>query len=696
MSKITLELLTNHNDYTNQRYIELPLVNHVQKRLERFVYLDHVDSQAIPLDYIESPAIDSAYNVAIVNRGYQVSANASFISDQYQHIDTIQGVSYTTPYSNVLMTNVSFYDQNSEEHPLFWKHTLPTNTVNVKVEVIENGNMLSEGEGYKLDLDSLSIYTNYFNFFDESTGAYRLYFITSTDSSGTQTKTLLNPVPVIEEASWEDIDPETGDLFDGRSLYTKERNTSGYTFYFNVAGKYWIRPISTSLIECRGPIGRTASNAWYLRVTQADITTITNGATRRYWMPEFFTQPYQPSYPYIYSSYGDAIYVNEKVISATRGSLAISPTDGRNLSIYIYDFSGTLLAVWTTNSSLHGKRYSNTKILYDSTKIIGWDNQSGLIFLSDSLLPSWDFYAEYYYKADDLEITGIDLNPIQNRDLLHQSIVLYLVPNTSSTEKAVQYLILDKDGTIIYTSQKKSISYPNLQLLNADNSYNNNTVIGMKYISELTSDTFINNYCVGFDNQYAYMIIAEVSVINLVTLDDANVYDVRRQGYSFANPTASYLKNPKALYSDLGYGEVGQRIPNNAVVAQLPLDLLTEYGGVLEREQASQYAKRYLPAGVYCIIEWIFPYTSFEVDNTIEKKITISCTWEGSRYNYCIYRRFADLEEWQLIEEGKPAPKELFLFSEVFENSGDLVYYQVRLKDAYEYPSYFTVSARIS
>ena len=56
------------------------------------------------------------------------------------------------------------------------------------------------------------LYTNYTNYFEESTGKYNLYFVSGVDLQGVAFNELLNLIPVFKEASWEDVDLESGEL----------------------------------------------------------------------------------------------------------------------------------------------------------------------------------------------------------------------------------------------------------------------------------------------------------------------------------------------------------------------------------------------------------------------------------------------------------------------------------------------------
>jgi hypothetical protein len=220
MSQFTLELITSHDSsYQLQTYIDLGIVSHVHKRIETFRFLDDVASSGVPLDYLETSELDSARNVFIADRTHGVPANSASKLDTHVGHDQVSTNSFSSSYSQILISNQVFVDEHNQLRPLFYKHVLPLKTKTIHLESVEFGNRTTTPTGYKADTVTGVIYTNYRNFYDQATGNYKLYFIVSTDETGKQTKELLNPVPVVSEATWEDIDIETGELYVDRVLY---------------------------------------------------------------------------------------------------------------------------------------------------------------------------------------------------------------------------------------------------------------------------------------------------------------------------------------------------------------------------------------------------------------------------------------------------------------------------------------------
>jgi hypothetical protein len=119
---------------------------------------------------------------------------------------------------------------------------LPDDATEATITIVKNGNKEIVEEGYLIDLSSNSIYTNYINWFDPDSGSYRLYYVSASSEDGTVQNMLLNSAPATKEATWEDIDLDTGDLLDTYPLFSKEKSGSGWTYYFNKGTRWFIKP----------------------------------------------------------------------------------------------------------------------------------------------------------------------------------------------------------------------------------------------------------------------------------------------------------------------------------------------------------------------------------------------------------------------------------------------------------------------
>lgn len=706
MAQLTLELIaSNDGSYEQPRSIVLELVSHVHQRVERFRYLDDVRSNAIALDYLENPELDSWRHLQIANRTYGITANSDKNAEVRKEWSVTTATAVASEYKKLLITNRLGVDPHGKKRPLFWKHDLPAGVVSCQVEVVSRGNVQQVDSGYLLDLPSKSLYTNFRNFFDVDTGAYTLFFITCTDADGNTTYELLSPNSVAREADWQDIDLETGDLTDDYPVYSRERNSSGYTFYMNGGDTWYSRAVEGSLIQPRLPSGREPEDPWYLRFSAGDITTVVNDATRRYYVPEFDQQNYAPHKPYIYSPYERMLWVNDRVLASTRRGLAIRPADGLHFVLFISDFENNLLRVLTTDASLHGQRYSDTDVFYESDQIRSWDNEGGFVALSTKLHPSSQLAARYYYAADDYEYKGLSLNPLQNKYLIDKMVVFYMIPDVDPDDQAIHYLIVDQAGVIVQCSQSLGFSYENLQLLDRDGNYNPGTIVGLKYISDIETDTFLNNYTAGYANSKAYGVLAEVVILNLDDELDMRLYDVRDQGQSLRPDTLeeALKANPRILQSAILYGENGQEVPKNKVVIlQAPISMREDYGGTLTKKRAEQLLTKHLDSSCLAVIEWEHPEAVLTAFSEEPSQVDLSWTWEGPGLTYKLYRKATPAGEWVELYSvaGATTPQEMS-YTDLDVVAGSVMYYSVRAQEevngeAVLYPRPYSISVKVA
>ena len=689
MSSLTLELIA-HGD---EQELILPMALHVHKRTERFLYSGSIRETSVPISYLESKKIDSWDNLQVANLTHTIGANSPRTLESRSGWTEVRSTSYSSQYKQLAITHIATPDERGIVRPLFYKHILPSNTVECSLYSVERGNRISIDSGYLKDISAGLIYTNYKNFFDYNTGAYRLFYVVSTDNSGVSTHQLLSPIPVVSEAECQDIDLDTGKIKAGLVVFTREQNSSGYTFYFSKTQTYYVRPIELSLIQPLLPSGRDIDDSWYLRFSNADFSTLVNGKLRRYWIPEYDTQSYFPSKPIIYSSYRKLLWVNSRTLTATRKNLAIDPSSGLHLVIYIYDVDEQLIRVLTTNTALEATRYSNTDIFYETDKIQSWDNVGGFIGFGMELLPGWQFAASYYYRADDVTYVGALLNPLYDKQILEHQFVFYIRPDRDTDEQAIQHLVVDQAGRIVQCSESE------LKLYNEDGSFNSNTVIGLKYRSDLQTDTFINQYTVGFDNDYAYYVLAEVVIRETSVQEDILDIDVSRAGAVIAEQyfAEAIIANPRILQSHLGYGEQGQEVPSNAVmIIRPPLTLLEGYGGSLTQDRAEQLLLTYNCAGVFPVIEWQYPASVLTGYSIVAEEVRLSWTWEGPDLTYALYRRYNTTDEWELVTEiSSPSEGEIVYLDSI--TTGTVVYYSVRIKESdIEFPASNSLAIKVA
>jgi hypothetical protein len=665
---------------------EASLSFNVTKHTERFIYSPTVASSAIPIAYIENPPLDSFRDLHITEMTHLVRDNSALLAANSRPYDIVIGSSYTSAYRDILATNVTVTDEGGNLKPLFYRHRLPSDTVSVSLYVIQNGNKQDVDTGYLLDISQAAVYTNYKNFYDEVTHSYRVHFLIITRETGEVQHEILNVETAAREATWQDLDLDTGDLIESLPVFSKESTAGGSNYTFASVGPWYIRPLDTSLIQVQRPTGKTAKDYWYLKVTNGEFGANVNGAYRRYYIPEFDTQLFAPYKPLLYSQVESVLRVNSRILKITRNNLYVEPDSGLHLMLTVRDPNGVLVAAWTTDQALHGTTYIGN-VKYDSTVIQCTDNATGFISVGLDILGSWQIAASYYYSAIDLEYTAINFNPTWNPKAKEYTYVLYLIPDVSGMDMALQHIGIDRAGIIVEASQAAGINYPNLQLFNSDGTYNENTVIGMPYAA-VGGNSFLGLYAASMENSNAYMIMCTAVVSDLATVEQQQVIDVRRKGDTLVEATkqAAFLANPRTLQSVYGYGEDGQTVPKNGVmIVDIPLSVLTDYGGNFSEAEVVTLLNRNKPAATILAPNWITPkgemhifnfadylndiitglvdsgLTGTDYENALNAligdyftesfltKLNINIVWSGM-YRYNLYHKLAKNPDWELLE----------------------------------------------
>lgn len=623
---ITLNLLAE----PSSEELNYPMSFYVKKPLERFIYSRYLPQTAVPICYGESEAITSR-DIQLFNKTSTLEVNTEYkVSDRIGWTQVV-GSTYTSNYRDILVTHKAWTDKKGRLKPLFWKHVLPANTISVSFYVVENGNKTNIDDGYLVALDDQCIYLNYRNHFDFNSGAYKLFWVVSVDEDNVSTHTLLNPTPSVREATWEDIDLDTGDLIG--SVYTKEQVSGGWNFAFSQPDTYYVRPIEDALIQPKKPVGLDIDQPWFIRFTQGAFSTYAGSGVHLYSFPEWELLPFTPNKPYLFSSSVNLERVNDRVLKAPRKHIAIDPDEGRHVELRIYDFENKLLKILTTNQALVGTQILTEGVLLNyESGIRSWDNYGGFLELEINLLISWQVVASLYYQAKDYEYTQVDLNPVSNPDVLDRLVVFYLKPDVETLGTALHYLLVEKGGRIVFTSD------PAYQLY-ISNVFNPDTIIGKLYTSDTSTGTFVDDYAVGGTLELDWYVLCEVIVRDVPTPDlfktvfldiPGQLKDSRRE--------AVFEQNPALQFSRFGYGEFGKAFQRDHVlIVKVPARLHQSYGGHLSDQDVERQLRQYLPVEASLLVELDYPVCEVEIDVSVEEEVTITCTWEGPNLTYYLY-----------------------------------------------------------
>lgn len=637
----------------------------VNSPLEHLEFSKFIDDRSIAISYLESEEVNSRDNIYINDLSWKVPRNnPNFLKRNSER--EIEGNAFYSPYSNVELTNKTYINIEGREEPLYYKHFRPVKEA--KIHYIESGDEFVVDTGFNIIKDW--IYTNYKNFYNPETGSYRIYFVSGVDESGNQINDLLNIIPAIKEASWEDIDLESGDLIG--DVYTREEQEGGYYFQVNfdeidscnnAKAKIFVRGSNENLIKLIKPEAFSLDNSWILRVQNGWVLD-----KKKYWLPEFENQPFDPEFGLIKFHNKTCNLVKRNIIKLPVNKIKVKIEDEIHLSIFIYDELENLIKCSTTETRKIGTKYSNTNIRFDGD-IDSWDEFNGFVELKFDVNSSQIIKADFCYKTDTLIYSNISVNPLENKNMIYNKYYFYLLSNAQRGSRSVHHLLLDEDGRILECSESS-------KALKTEFGFNPNTVIGMNIRN------FKELYCYGYENEHQYMELGEVSLEEDFYLDEINEVEVKEATYTNSNNYEEMLNRQwKVLQSKHGYGDLGQVVQkNNIVYLEVPIDLLQTMGGDYTSEELESLLRRRLPHGIDIVIDYTYPKPSIVIDNSTEGELVLNISWEGIG-TYIISRKEEGASGFSEIIELHSDEEETLSVSDTEIEAGKVYYYKCRFEN---------------
>jgi len=640
MASLTLRLNANALE-GNEVSSSVPFRVHVHERVERFKLTQSYKNTEVPVAYLENEHLTPQRNIDVVSRFYMAPSFVKYRRrDLFSDAIEFTGVSYTTKHKKILATNIQGQNQKGNFVPLFFKHVLPTGTTRVEIRKVSNEEEAKQNSEFLFSEASGALYNNFINRFNEKTTRYTAYFVDAYGTWGKVTQ-ILNNVPAVEEATWEDIDPETGDIYTDRAVYTVESNSDGFTYYFSSGGTYWIKPHSENIIAPVKPENFTHKEPWLMSFTTGEVVENDGGVIRRYAVPEAERQSFSPYRPYMYASQLVGMMISETILFAGKQNLAISPTSNRHLNVFLYDYEGNLKRILTTKASLHGTRFSRD-VKYEYGSISSWSNKSGLVHFAENIPASFNVEVQTYYIGDDYRYMAYDLNPFTNKEFVNQRVVFYVIPDVTAEENAIQHIVVDAEDTIVSCSQRDSISYSSLALRDDEGGFNPNTVCGMKYATG--PESFVLTYGYGNENDYGYLILCEAAFKDTQEVRDVKHIDLLVKGGMPIKAEEVYLHNRKLIESAMSWDERGRKVVKaGALVVEYPITLLKEYGGSLTLEQTEELLSKGLHVSVIPVFLPTYPKTKVQVNTLTAEEVSFECSWEGPYLTYKLYALSGDV-----------------------------------------------------
>jgi hypothetical protein len=649
---------------------EVDIHQSVKKPLYYMRFNTYLPDDAVKLAYAAVDDIEADDNIVAIDRSMAAPGNSpEFIAGE----DSFNDDDYSSFYRSILFTDTYTEEIPSQPvKPLFYRHLL-AGDVNVdSIYVLDssfdklNPNVYRVVEHLEYDdhgvltgsTDSVGVYNDLQNSFDDDTGELVAYYVQYVDAAGITKTVLLSNEPVYKLATFSDMNWITLRLKEWTKAYLVNQVGNHYEFTLPQETNYTVRFGEETRLRVEKPVVDSNDLPWFVRITNGAFTHTVGTDTYNYHVPEFSNQQFNPVEPYKFVA-GEQI---EKV-GAGLVQLKHMPTALADLpaDIIIKDRDGTVLHALTTNTlkvgTAHYEDGQVTGATWNSEKILSFDSLSGLVQLDVTLKDYYNITATYYYTEEYYEFTLVNLNPLINPEVLEHFYVIYLVPETGAgLETAVHYLKVGRDGLVKDCSQddisSDVIGLPYGRPISQSIGSSESGVLGHEFMVHSSGTDgkfdFLREYTLeapsgfpGQDYPNRYLVLAELSVIHQTSINDTVILDDRQRGGGIKDEYDEEAKqtNPEvAWYGDIGLGGGIPYPGKGAVIVRIPHCLLDEYGGPFTETEIAEIAKRHMPFGHYPVVEpyGIIPDIGISGASAADK-LTVSWPSESSDCTYNVY-----------------------------------------------------------
>lgn len=625
-----------------------------------FEYLDfkkYFGKKDVKISYIESELINPKDNIKIQESYWKLKENnPNFLNEKERQI---KSYIFNSEYKDVLISHVSYINKQGIKQPLYFKHR--TEVTEGFIYSIKNGLRNDVGTGFLLK--NKYLYNNYVNVYNEETGDYEIFFVSGVDENGKKVNELLNNKKAIDELSWENISLTTGEVLKPGYTIEQKGNIFEYQVFIDekeCENEEWnlsIKPLEENIIKILKPKELNTNSAWNIQITNGRVFS-----KRKYFLPEYENQNYDPVFGVLKRVKEPCKMVSKTILKAQEKGLFLNIKLGCHIKIFGYDINGDLKEACTTEKSLIGKEYKDEIFWKDG--ISSWSKEESFIETNYSLNPYLNYYVSYYFETKNYYFGEINLNPIQNKQIINSSYLLYVKPGNN--KKSLEYLEIDFEGRIKEASQEEF-------KLVVNEEFNSNTVIGMNLIE------FREKFIVGFENDYEYLELGIVSMKEDFYLDEIKILDSRNENECEDLDLAS--RQWKVCQSKYGYGKEGQTVQkNNLIYLEIPTKMLSSNGGEYTKEEIERIIRRKVKNNVDVIVDYTYSKSKIEINNNLINQLELNISWEKPGV-YHLYRKVNEETVYKKINEITSTNYEEIIYIDSDLNSGDKVFYKVKIDD---------------
>ena len=613
----------------NNKEFSFPINLRIHKDQHRIVFKSLTDYSIPTLGYVASQEVTSSRNLSILDRS-----------------DSVEENQFTTSSSTVLFTGLSFLTQTKEfsvtdiftdsdattsREPLFYAHSVSQHdsdlTTVLSIQVLDSGLREVDTRDSVIDLSRGKIYNNLFNITSEIISPYYVRYTLKEISSGkvrTYTELLSNQ-SVFHLATFDDLDPDTGNLLgDSQAYFLDEQASGSFQITLPRSNQYGILEIFASKIRLASPSSEVdLDNPWFVSVTNGKFTR----NAKQYYLSEFEGQLFNPYPPIKFVQQDIAEWIGPNLIKLSYRDVTQSDSEDLHLTVKVYtkdewesDSPEPRLA-FTTDSDLVGDTVVEDVLWEDAIRSI--DSLTGLVDLSTSVRDDDVVVCDYYYRADKLEYVDVDFNPQFNLSASNNTRwILFLVPDVDQGSKSIYHLTVNRSGIVTYSNWDDP----------DDSTLQDAITAGTQ-----TYASFKSTYTTEASSGDQVLVLGEVSIGDTTSEQELSLLDMRVPGGGLreGHLDDAVRENPLALaYSDISAPYPGM----STYVVSVPRSTLTDFGGKLTKDEVKSITYRHVALGSYPVIRYYGDDPVFTKLATKPGKV-VNMTWtdEGTSTTYSLH-----------------------------------------------------------
>lgn len=635
----------------------------VKDELEFLRFSTSFESQAVGLSYISSPGINADKNILLVDTSNSITKNAKQNIEELEYLSDDFIIDYAGFYISDVVKEI-----DGEIVPFYFWHDLTSATninnleiLNADKTPIDQKFWSYHDETVKVGYPRRGIYCNLQCSITTSENKYEIFYVRYKDlNNNLVIEELLDTMPFYSQASFsstrdqrEYIVTQIGKEYNLQIVFDSLNYSPTPAL---TSQRFWLKRKNQSKIFMEKPGVVSPNERWSLKISPGDY--FHNGF--KYWVPEYYTQLFSPTFPYRLVKEKEAILVDTNLIYVDTNPIADLNIDGYYIYIAVKTSNGTVKRVLTNDPNADTyitKQGFVTDLFYEKDIIESVSANSGFILLNEKLDMNDKIYVtcryiERYYLYDYLSV-----NPSINPEVLGKKLVFYIVPDAS--DRSVHHLVVDDKGVILdATETPEYISVESQATSGSTNALVDTTLSGTDYFTnyeieilsgpnsgrktKITGFTPITrtiqfaqampfpiqaktqyrilkkleNYTSGSHSYLgwegkatirSYFKISEIYVVQSLSIPEISFLDTRILGGGISEnniESALQLQNESAWYWDLGKWD-GTAYPGmGAIVVNLPRYILKELGGEFDRDQVDEIVKRHAASGSYMIVKY--------------------------------------------------------------------------------------------